>query len=59
MDMIVNANCSNGDQQLIMTEDHRLISKNERLRLLENGKQLKDGENRLAGKLSSNDLYLG
>ncbi|KAG0565124.1 hypothetical protein KC19_8G166700 [Ceratodon purpureus] len=40
---------SNGDQQLLMTEDHRLTSKNERLRLLESGKQLKDGENRLGG----------
>lgn len=40
---------SNGDQQLLMTEDHRLTSKDERLRLLECGKQLKEGENRLAG----------
>lgn len=41
---------SNGDEQLLMTEDHRLTSKDERLRLLESGKQLKEGENRLAGK---------
>lgn len=41
-----------------MTEDHRLTSKDERLRLLESGKQLKDGEIRLAGKLSSHGLTL-
>ncbi|KAG0556420.1 hypothetical protein KC19_11G052200 [Ceratodon purpureus] len=40
---------SNGDHQLLMTEDHRLTSKDERLRLLESGKELKEGENRLAG----------
>jgi protein phosphatase len=40
---------SNGDQQLLLTEDHRLTSKDERLRLLESGKELKEGENRLAG----------
>lgn len=40
---------SNGDQQLLMTEDHRVTCKEERLRLLESGKQLKEGENRLAG----------
>lgn len=42
--------CSNGDQQLLMTEDHRVTCKEERLRLLESGKQLKEGENRLAGE---------
>lgn len=51
---VLHAICSNGDQHLLMTEDHRLTSKDERLRLLERGKQLKEGENRLAGKSKFN-----
>ncbi|XP_024356719.1 protein phosphatase 2C 70 isoform X2 [Physcomitrium patens] len=49
---------SNGDEQLLMTEDHRLTSKDERLRLLESGKQLKEGENRLADPYISNVFRL-
>jgi len=41
-----------------MTEDHRLTNKDERLRLLERGKQLKEGENRLAGKSKLNWSHL-
>jgi hypothetical protein len=58
MDMSFACNCSNGDQQVLMTEDHRLTSKDERLRLLESGKHLKDGENRLAGKPKHKWSYL-
>ena len=36
-----------------MTQDHRLTSKDERLRLLESGRELKESENRLAGKSRS------
>jgi protein phosphatase len=38
-----------GDQQVLMTEDHRLTSPSERLRLLQMGRQLKDGETRICG----------
>jgi protein phosphatase len=40
---------SMGDQQVLMTEDHRLTSPSERLRLLQMGRQLKDGETRICG----------
>lgn len=42
--------CSIGDKQIYMTEDHRLTSYSERCRLLEMGKQLKEGETRLCGE---------
>ncbi|CAM6098917.1 unnamed protein product [Calypogeia fissa] len=38
-----------GDKHIPMTEDHRLTSYSERCRLLEMGKQLKEGETRLCG----------
>ena len=58
MNLSSACNRSNEDQQLLMTEDHRLTSKDERLRLFESGKQLKDGENRLAGKPKLKRSYL-
>lgn len=47
-------------KQIKMTEDHRLTSSSERLRIKETGEPLKDGETRLCGrgKLGSVNLLL-